>query len=256
MRRYRFLYEQLVRRELRQKYQGSILGLAWYVVNPVVLMAAYWFMFGRVLTGVVAHADYPLFLMAGLLVWLFFSQSLLGAAGSLIEQGSLIRKARFPREVIPAAVVSVQFVTFAVVLAAVTVLTVAVRGTLGWPLLLLPVVLAALYAFAVGLALVVSVLHAYFRDVAPILAAVLLPWFFVSPIFFDPSDITQNDGYREALQWANPIAPFITAVRDVVYGGTAPSGGVLLYIAGAALVALAAGVVLFRRMEGELAVVV
>src|SRR3954470_11992965 len=166
MRRYRFLYEQLVRRELRQKYQGSALGLAWYVVNPLVLMAAYWFMFGRVFP-VGSHADFPLFLMVGLLVWLFFSQSLLGAAGSLIEQGALIRKARFPREVIPAAVVSVQFVTFASVLAAVAIVTVAVRGTLDWPLLLLPVLLVALYAFALGLALVVSVLHAYFRDVAP-----------------------------------------------------------------------------------------
>src|SRR3954465_3871311 len=256
MRRYRFLYEQLVRRELRQKYQGSVLGLAWYLVNPLVLMAAYWFMFGRVLTGVVAHPDYPLFLMVGLLVWLFFSQSRLGPAGSLIDQGSLIRKARFPREIVPAAVVTVQFVTFAAVLAAVTVLTVVVRGTLDWPLLLLAPLLAALYAFAVGLALVVSVLHAYFRDVAPILAAVLLPWFFVSPIFFDPADITTKEAYRQALQWANPIAPFITGVRDVVYGGVAPSAGVLLYVAGAALVALVAGVALFRRMEGELAVVV
>ena len=193
MRRYRFLFEQLVRRELRQKYQGSALGIAWYVVNPIVLMAAYWFMFGHVLPGVVKHPDYPLFLMAGLLVWLFFSQSLLEAAGSLLDQGSLIRKARFPREIVPAAVVSVQFVTFAIVLAAVTVLTVAVRGTLGWPLLLLPLLLAALGGFAVGLALVVSVLHAYFRDVAPILAAVLLPWFFVSPIFFDPADITSKE---------------------------------------------------------------
>jgi ABC-type polysaccharide/polyol phosphate export permease len=153
-------------------------------------------------------------------------------------------------------VVTVQFVTFAAVLAGVTILTVAVRGTLDWPLLLLVPLLAALYAFAVGLALVVSVLHAYFRDVAPILAAVLLPWFFVSPIFFDPSDITSDPGYRDALQWVNPIAPFITAVRDVVYGGVAPQAEVLLYVLGAALVALGAGIVLFRRMEGELAVVV
>jgi lipopolysaccharide transport system permease protein len=256
MRRHRFLYEQLVRRELRQKYQGSVLGLAWYVVNPLVLMAAYWFMFGRVLTGVVSHHDYPLFLMVGLLVWLFFSQSLLGAAGSLIEQGSLIRKARFPREVIPAAVVSVQFVTFAAVLAAVAVVTVAVRGTLDWPLLLLPVLLVALYAFALGLALVVSVLHAYFRDVAPILAAVLLPWFFVSPIFFEPADITDRPWARDLLTWANPMAPFITAVRDVLYDGRWPSGATVAYVLGAAVLAVAAGLALFRRMAAELAVVV
>jgi len=254
--RYRFLFEQLVRRELRQKYQGSVLGLAWYVVNPLVLMGAYWFMFGRVLPGLVSHPDYPLFLIVGLLVWLFFSQSLLGAAGSLIDQGSLVRKARFPREVIPAAVVTVQLVTFAAVLVLVVVVCAAVRGTLDWPLLLLPALVAALYAFAAGLALVVSVLHAYFRDVAPILAAILLPWFFISPIFFDPSDVTHNDTYRDVLQWANPIAPFITAVRDVVYGGAWPSAGELAYVAAAALLAVAAGTALFRRMDAELAVVV
>ena len=256
MGRYRFLFEQLVRRELRQKYQGSVLGLAWYLVNPLVLMGAYWFMFGRVLPGLVSHPDYPLFLIVGLLVWLFFSQSLLGAAGSLIDQGSLVRKARFPREVIPAAVVTVQLVTFSAVLVLVVIVCAAVRGTLDWPLVLLPALVAALYAFAVGLALVVSVLHAYFRDVAPILAAVLLPWFFLSPIFFDPSDVTNNGAYADLLQWANPIAPFITAVRDVVYGGVWPSLGMVAYVAGATLLAVACGTALFRRMDAELAVVV
>jgi len=256
MRRYRFLFEQLVRRELRQKYQGSALGLAWYVVNPLVLMGAYWLLFDRVLPGVVSHDDYPLFLMVGLLVWLFFSQSLLSAAASLLDQGSLIRKARFPREIVPAAVVTVQLVTFVVVLVLVAAVTVALRGTLDWPLLLLPLVLAALYGFALGLALVVSVLHAYFRDVAPILAAVLLPWFFLSPIFFDPTDIARNGAYRDALQWVNPVAPFITAVRDVVYAGVAPGVDVLAYLAGACALALVGGIALFRRMERELAVVV
>src|SRR4051812_26098601 len=133
MRRYRFLYEQLVRRELRQKYQGSVLGLAWYVVNPLVLMAAYWFMFGRVLTGVVAHRDYPLFLMAGLLVWLFFSQSLLGSSGSLIDQGSLIRKARFPREIVPVAGGAGPFRTLAAGRLGGSGLAGVGRGTPGWP---------------------------------------------------------------------------------------------------------------------------
>src|SRR3954465_9405727 len=99
MRRYRFLFEQLVRRELRQKYQGSALGLAWYLVNPLVLMGAYYLLFG-VLFRQTAEPDYPLFLMVGLVVWLFFSQSLLTAASSLIDQGSLIGKARFPRATI------------------------------------------------------------------------------------------------------------------------------------------------------------
>ncbi len=254
--RFRFLFEQMVRRELRQKYQGSLLGLAWYLVNPLVLMGAYYLMFGIVFDET-SEPDYPLFLIVGLVVWMFFSQSLLGAAPSLLDQGSLIRKARFPRETIPAAVVSVQMVTFCAVLGLVGAVTLVYRGTFSPALVLLPLVLVALYAFALGLALCVSVLHAYYRDVAPILGAVLLPWFFLSPIFFRPERITaEHPGARFVLEWVNPIAPFIEAVRSIVYGGNAPSLATLAYVAVAAVLALIAGKALFGRLQGELAVVV
>jgi ABC-type polysaccharide/polyol phosphate export permease len=249
------LYEQLVRRELRQKYQGSVLGVAWYLVNPLVLMAAYWFLFDVVLETF-SYEDYPLFLLCGLVVWIFFSQSLLAASSSLLDQGALIRKARFAREVIPASVVSVQFLTFVIVLALLAVVTIAIRGTLDVALLLLPVVLLCLVGFVLGLALAVAVLHAFFRDVAPILGAVLLPWFFLSPIFFDVERLTNDPVHEFVLLWLNPVAPYIVAVRDVLYDGAVPSAGVLAYIAIGAVVALAGGRWLFRRLEGELAVVV
>jgi ABC-type polysaccharide/polyol phosphate export permease len=253
--RYRFLFEQMVRRELRQKYQGSVLGLAWYLINPLVLMGAYYFLFGVALRQN-QHPDYPLFLLVGLTVWIFFNQSLLGAAPSLLDQGALVRKARFPRETIPASVVAVQLVTFLVVLVFVAVVTVAVRGTFAAPLVLLPVLLAALLVFVLGLALIVSVLHAYYRDVAPILGAVLLPWFFLSPIFFEPGDVAHRAWARDLLTWGNPMAPFITAVRDVLYGGHWPGVGTVAYVLGVALLALVVGLALFRRMAAELAVVV
>jgi ABC-type polysaccharide/polyol phosphate export permease len=117
-------------------------------------------------------------------------------------------------------------------------------------------VLLALTAFVVGLALVVSVLHAYFRDVGPILGAVLLPWFFISPIFFEPEAITQKETARFVLEWVNPVAPFIGAIRDVVYGGVVPQTKELVYVVVAAAIALLAGHALFRRLQGELAVVV
>jgi homopolymeric O-antigen transport system permease protein len=252
--RYRFLFEQMVRRELRRKYQGSALGVAWYVVNPLVLMGAYYLMFG-VVFKVAEHEDYPLFLMVGLVVWIFFSQSLLSAAPALLDQGSLIRKARFPRETIPAAVVTVQAVTFLAVLAVVAVVTFALRGV-GSSVVLAPLLLVALFAFVLGLSLLASVTHAYFRDVAPILAAILLPWFFISPIFFTPGDITDNDAARAALEWLNPVAPFITSIRDVIWGGVWPSAPTVLYVVAAGALALAGGAALFRRMEAELAVVV
>jgi lipopolysaccharide transport system permease protein len=255
--RYRYLFEQMVRRELRQKYKGSVLGVLWYVVNPLVLMGAYGLMFG-VLLKAVSIDDYPLFLFVGLIVWLFFSQSLLAAATSLLDQASLVGKVRFPRETVPASVVTVQLVTFAALLAAVAPLAVAIRGSLDPALLLLVPAVVCLFAFVLGLSLVVAVLHAYFRDVQPILAAALLPWFFLTPIFFRISDLpgVHGHGWAEALlRWANPVAPFVEGVRSVLYDGAVPAAGVLAYVPAAAAIALLGGWALFRRLEGELAVV-
>jgi lipopolysaccharide transport system permease protein len=252
---YRYLFEQMVRRELRQKYRGSALGVLWYVINPLVLMGAYYLMFG-VIFDAASEPDYPLFLLVGLIVWIFFSQAVLSAAPSLLDQGALVRKARFPRETIPASVVTVHSVTFLALLALLLPVTLAIRGTVDVALLLLPLILACLFAFVLGFALAVSVLHAYFRDVAPILSAALLPWFFVSPIFFRPESITHQPEARFVLEWVNPIAPFIGAVRDVVYGGAVPPAEVLAYVALAAALVLLGGRALFGRLQGELAVVV
>jgi len=252
---YRYLFEQMVRRELRQKYRGSALGVLWYLINPLVLMGAYYLMFG-VIFNQTSEPDYPLFLLIGLVVWVFFNQAVVSAAPSLLDQGALVRKARFPREIIPASVVTVQLVTFLALLALLTPVTIAIRGTVDVALLLLPLVLTCLFAFVLGFALVVSILHAYFRDVAPILSAALLPWFFVSPIFFRPESITEQATARFVLEWVNPVAPFIGATRDVIYGGIVPGPAELAYVVIAGALTLFGGHALFRRLQGELAVVV
>jgi lipopolysaccharide transport system permease protein len=256
---HRYLFAQLVRRELRRKYKGSSLGVLWYLINPLVLLGAYTLMFGHVFR--LQHfADFPIFLMIGLMAWTFFAQSLLAAAESLIDQGSIVRRARFPRETIPAAAVTVQLATFAAILVILTPLSLALRGS-AQPasLLLLPVLVALLFCFALGCALVVSVLHAYFRDVAPILSAALLPWFFITPIFFEPATIPyvqRHPFVGTLLDWVNPMAPFVDAFRSILYHGIAPSLGRIAYVCAAAAVALALGGTVFRAMEGDLAVVV
>jgi len=252
---YRYLFSQLVRRELRRKYKGSTLGVVWYLINPLVLLGAYTFMFSFVLHPQNIRA-FPIFVMAGLVVWTFFQQSVLYSADALIEQGALIRKARFPREAIPAAVVAVQLITMCALLIVVIPIALAVRGTFGPDLLLLPVVVALLFAFALGCALIVSVLHAYFRDVLPIVTAALLPWFFLSPIFFQLSTLLKSHpAIRAALEWGNPVAPFIELMRGILWGGGGVTPGRLLYVVVAAGLSLAIGTTVFRRMEGELAVV-
>lgn len=258
MLRYRFLFTQLVQRELRRKYKGSSLGLLWYVINPLVLMGAYTLMFGHVFK-LQSIPDFPIFLMVGLVVWVFFQQSLLAAAESLIDQGALVRKAKFPREAIPASTVAVQLITLVVILVLLAPLTVALRGTLSPALLWLPLLVGLLFCFVLGCALIVAVLHAYFRDTSPVLTAALLPWFFITPIFFTPTTIPFVEHHPfigTLLTWINPIAPFVEALRSVLYYGTTPSGGQMLYVVVAAVVGLGLGSTVFRRMQGDLAVVV
>ena len=257
MLRYRFLFEQMVRRELRQKYKGSALGVLWYLVNPLVLMGAYALMFS-VLLKVANVPDYPLFLLAGLIVWVFFAQSLLAAAPSLVQNAPLVRKVRFPREAIPASVTTVQLATFLVMLALLLPVALLVRDSLDPALLLLVPIVALLFCLVLGFSLLAAVLNAHYRDVEPVLAAALLPWFFLTPIFLRVEDfpgVADRQWLADLLQWANPVAPFVDAVREIVYAGVAPGGGQLLYIAGVGLGALALGVLVFRRMERDLAVI-
>ena len=257
MLRYRFLFEQLVRRELRQKYKGSVLGVAWYFVNPVVLMGAYALVFS-VLLKVVDIPDYPLFLIAGLIVWVFFAQAMIAAASCLVANASLVRKVSFPREAIPAAVATVQLGTFVVMLLIVLPIALIVRGSAGVDLLLVPVVAVLLYALVLGFSLAVSALHAHFRDVEPVLTAALLPWFFLTPIFLPVEDfpgVQEHAWVGDLLEWANPVAPFVDTLRELLYAGTAPPLGQFAYLVGAGLGALGLGLLVFRRMERDLAVV-
>ena len=256
--RHRFLFEQMVRRELRQKYKGSALGIGWYLINPLVLMGAYALVF-EVLLDVADEPDYPIFLLAGLIVWVFFSQALLAAAPSLVLNAPLVRKVRFPRETIPASVAAVQLVTFLAMLVLLLPVALVLRDSLDPALLLLPVVVAFLFCLVLGLSMLVSVLHAHFRDVEPVLAAGLLPWFFLTPLYLPIDDFPGIDDHEflgDLLEWGNPIAPFVESVRTIVWAGEAPDVAHLAYVVGAGVVALALGAVMFRRMERDLAVIV
>lgn len=169
-----------------------------------------------------------------------------------------MRKVRFPRETIPSSVATVQLATFLVMLAVLLPVALAVRGSVGPALLVLVPVVALLFCFVLGLSLAVSVLHSHYRDIEPVLSAALLSWFFVTPIFLRVEDlpgVANREWLGDLLEWANPIAPFVDAVREALYAGTAPSLAHLGYLAAAGLGALALGTLLFRRMGRDLAVI-
>jgi homopolymeric O-antigen transport system permease protein len=256
--RYRELFGSLFRRDLRAKYKGSLLGLAWSLAHPVLLMLVYLLVFSVIWKASAADLDhYWLFLLCGLPAWVFFATSLQAASRSLLENASLIRKVRFPRQLVPLAVVATQLVAFAVMLAVVIALSLvyvpAARDTV-W----LAVPLAALVVCLVaGVALAVASANAIFRDVEHLVSALLLPWFFLTPVLYSLDRVPgakEHRWFERLLHWGNFMTPAIEALREPLFFGRAPRVADVVYLAVAAVLALALGALVFTRVDDRLAV--
>jgi ABC-type polysaccharide/polyol phosphate export permease len=256
--RYRELFSNLFRRDLTAKYKGSLLGVAWSLANPLLLMGIYLLVFS-VLWKVVDNIDhYPLFLLPGLSVWVFLSTSLQAAARSMLDSAELIKKVRFPRQLVTFSVVATNLVAFGVMLVALVVVNLIVlprtRDAI-WLAVPLAVLVVALVA---GLALTIASLNVILRDVEHLVAALLLPWFFLTPILYSieklPGGLDRHHTLKELLRYGNPITPAIEALRYPLYLGRLPRAIDVIYLAVAAVAALALGAFVFSRVDDRIPV--
>jgi ABC-type polysaccharide/polyol phosphate export permease len=251
--RYRDLFGSLFRRDLQAKYKGSLLGVVWSLANPLVLMGVYALVFS-LLWEVADIENYPLFLLAGLLTWVFFASSLQAASRSMLEAANLIRKTRFPRQLVPLSVVATHLVGFAAMLVVLVpldfVLLPETRDTV-WLALPLGLLVIGLVA---GVSLAVACLNVLYRDVEHLVSALLLPWFFLTPVLYSSDLLPGYEGVVDFLHWANPLAPAVTALRDPLFFGVLPSLGDTLYLAVSAAAALAIGAWVFSRADDRIAV--
>jgi lipopolysaccharide transport system permease protein len=255
--RYRELFGNLFRRDVQAKYRGSWLGLAWTLANPALLMAVYLLVFSVLWkTPFGSEGHYGLFLLVGLSAWIFFATSVQSASRSLLDNANLIRKTRFPRQLVPLSVVATQLISFAVMLVVLLVLNFAllprVRDT-EW--LALPIGLGVV-AIACGLALAIACLNVLFRDVEFLVAALLLPLFFLTPVLYPLSDpqISRHRWIVDLIHWGNPLAPAVQALRDPLFYGRLPRLGDAIYVAVASVAALALGAIVFRSVDDQIAV--
>ena len=256
--RYRELFANLFRRDFQAKYKGSLLGVFWSLLNPLILLGVYLVVFGVLLPSPKSIPHYPLYLLAGLASWIFFSVSLQSAARSLVDSAELIKKVRFPRQLVALSMVATQAVTFGLMMAILIALSLAfvpeARSTV-WLAIPLAVVFVA---FAAGLALLVACLNVLYRDIEHILTAALLPWFFLTPILWRfaqlPASAQRHHALLDALRWGNPIAPPIYAIRDALWLGNPPRLADVVYLVVAAVVALSLGAVVFRAVDDRIAV--
>jgi homopolymeric O-antigen transport system permease protein len=254
---YRFseLFRSLFRRELNARYRGSWLGLGWTLVNPLVLVGVYTLVFS-VLWKAQGIPHYPLFIVSGLTVWLFFQSSVLMASSSIVGQANLVKQVRFPRQLIPLTVVASNLVTYVVMLVLIApfnlVLIPETRHTM-WAVVPLTLPLIAL---ASGLSLVFGALSALYRDVEHLLAALFLPWFFLTPVFYELSTlpgVKDHPHLMDVLHWGNVVTPIVESIRAPLFYGQYAGASDVVYSVLVGVGALALGSVVFRRMDDQLA---
>ena len=261
----RELMVNLTLRELRGKYKRSLLGWSWSLLNPLATMLMFTVVFQVFLHVKIPAGDpsgmtgFAFFLLCGLLPWNLLANSIGGAMGSLIINGNLIKKVYFPREVLVAANVASWVVSLLVELGVLCVaLLVAGNMVLPWlPALVLLVALLAV--FTLGMALLLSVLNVYFRDVQHLMAIVLQLWFYATPIVYRLNVVPKTKhwlGYSIPVKFLyrlNPMVRFVEAFRNVLYDLRLPSLSNVAFLVVASAAALALGLVVFARLEPRLA---
>ena len=256
-RRHAPLFRNLVRREVRQRYRASTLGLVWTLINPVVVVLAYWFVF-RFVFEAGPNDPYALFLFTGLSVWAVFMGAAQAAASSLVANANLVTKVRFPRQIVPLSAMTGQWFTAAAMLAVSVPLCLILADGRSAALVSVPPMLLLLGVFSAGFGLLVAAVNVYFRDAQHILDALAIPWFFLTPILYSFDMLTSIGADQkwvvDLLHYGNPVSPFVIAIRDALFHGTWPAAGDVAYAVVAAAVMLGVGTLVFRRLEREMAV--
>ena len=265
------LLVNLVRKDLKVKYQSSALGFVWSLATPLLLLAVYYLVFGFILRNGIPN--FAVYLMAGLLPWNAFAASLSFGCGSVVGNANLVKKVRFPTSVLPLASVGYAAVHFVLQMGVFAVFLLAFhRASFGPQLVLLIPATLVLLVFAVGLALLVSSLTVRYRDVQHLLEVVLLAWFWLNPVIYG-MNLVRSRLVPHGLYWAyvlNPMAGVVAAFQRAIYATTdvtTPGGRVQLLayrgyggyllqlgIGGAvSVVTFLAGLTVFRRMRGDFA---
>ena len=242
---YRTMIASLVRKDLRGRYQASVLGFLGTFIVPLCQLLVYTLVFSVIIRSSVEK--FYLYLFVALIPWNFFSACLTGGASCVLQQQSLVNKIYFPREVVPIAYVTGAFVNM-LYCEIVVILVALFSGVAFSPLglLCLPLVMAVEYILALGITLIISALDVYFRDLEHILGIVSMAWMFLTPIMYDMSIIP--DRLRPVFM-LNPMTSIVMAYRDILYSGSVPNLGTLGIAAGMGLFFCVVGFLVFGKLK-------
>lgn len=246
---YREMIFSLVRRDLKGRYKGSVLGFLWTFINPLLQLGVYTLVFSKIMRSGIE--DYYLFLFVALVPWIFFSTSVSGGSSCIWAQQDMVKKIYFPREVLPISYVTSQFVNMLLSLGVVLlVLIISGKGLSIEALLFLPIIMLIEYILSLSMTMIFSAITVYLRDVEYLLGIITMAWQFLTPIMYSLDQVPEDMRFAFGL---NPMTPVIMAYRDILYYKKAPDLATLLHATVLGIVLLFAGSFTFSKLKRHFA---
>ena len=253
----RRLVRYLVQADIKKKGADTLLGNFWWILDPLLQMGIYVVFVSLILD--VKTPDYPLFILAAILPWKWFTTSIGDATSSVVSQGSLIKQIQFPKLVLPVAATTAGVVGFVFGLIPLGAIMLLYADRISPFLLLIPIIAAVQYVLTLGLSLLVAAVNVFVRDLGNILRHFLRLWFYLSPALYSMAVLDSNEFFQEhplirTLAHVNPFAVLFESYRAIIYGTPdgpphAPDWLALTALLGASVVLVAIGAIVFKRLE-------
>lgn len=251
------LIRSMVQRDILARYRGSFAGALWTFLNPLLLMATYFFVFGVVLqsrfAGDATRTGYVLYFLAGMLPWLAFSEAVARAPSVIVEHRTFVKKLRFPLDTLPVNLVIAGLVTQAIATLVFFCGFAILRGSVPFSAMWLPVLLIPQVLFTAGLCWALAATGVFVRDLGQAIGFLLTLWFFLTPICY-PEDALPPEAMR--ILGLNPVLVLVRGYRAILLENRAPLSEGLLYLwIGSAAVAIL-GYAWFHRLRKSFADVI
>lgn len=213
---------ELVRRDIKSRYRGSALGVAWTLLNPLIFMLVYSLVFGKFLRVQYPGHSATVFILSGLLAWTFFSQALIMATNSIVTNATLVRKVAFPWVLLTVSSVIAALVNYVISLVLLIPFMLLAHKGIGLPILAVPLLVGVTFALALGLGLMLAAANVYLRDMQYLVNLGTLVWFYITPIIY-PLALVQSkfSGHglegeaAHAVLYINPMTWVVLGFQDV-----------------------------------------
>ena len=246
---YREMIISLVKRDLKGRYKGSAMGFLWTMINPLLQLAVYTFVFSVIMPSGVER--FYLFLFVALVPWLFFSTCLSTGTTVIFAQQEMVKKIYFPRQILPISFTISQFVNM--LLSFVVIFIVLIFSGIKFnfkALACLPIIMLIQFILCLGITFVVSALTVYLRDLEYILSIISMAWMYLTPILYPIENVPE--AYR-GICYINPMTSIIVAYRDLLYSSKVPEMGTLVIAVFMGILLLAIGLVSFEHLQRHFA---